>query len=177
MTLRDIDTLYMNQTKELIRAPNFKKVDKALNRSEFVDLLLRISIKKYYLKIFNGSIVQSRRAAVEIFMGNDFSPIIEAGKYEYDNYRRRRVYQVLIDNILFTNQTALIEIYDNYKSNESFLTLKGLVLLLNDKNIEINEEEILKCFVLSKMLLTVEVNIGPSKSFHYSFLNKILREL
>ena len=161
--MRDIDNLYIAQSKENIKMPNYKKVEKILNRCEFLDLLLRMSIKKYYQKSFDGrNKVQTKANAIEIFMENDLKPIIEAGKYEFDSYRKNRVYMKSIDNVLVTNENSLIELYNDYKSNESMLTLKGLVVLLNDKMIEIKGEEILKCFVLSKMLLVVEANVDQS---------------
>jgi len=158
LTQTDLDRLIIQQTRETPKAGDTSGKDRTLSRFEFVEILVRMALKKH----MKGA--SSYNAAIDKFFDNDFFPNVLSADYAYEGYRYEKVQVEAVDNVLKNNEKTLKAIFDKFKSpNRDYITRKEIHDLVDRAKLGIIEEEVIKCFALSKMPIIDELNPGNSK--------------
>ncbi len=154
-----MDRLIIQQTKETPKAGDSSGKDRTLCRFEFVEILVRMAIKKH----MGSKGITTYNGAIDKFFDNDFLPNVASADYAYEGYRYEKVQIDAVDNVLKNNEKILREIFNKFKSpNRDYITRKELQEFVIRSKLHIIEEEVVKCFILSKMPVIDELNPGNS---------------
>lgn len=156
MTTKDLDTIFIQESRETPRKAEINK-DRTLCRYEFIDIILRMAIKKY----MNKKEINTYNAAIDKFLENEFFPTVKSADYTYEGYRYEKIHTEMVDNVLKAHEGTLEDVMSKYsKDDGKSLSLDEVRDLLKKGNFEIIPEELLKCFSLSKMLVEEERQEG-----------------
>ena len=119
-----------------------------------------MAIKKYMSK--KG--IKSYNDAIDKFLENDFIPQTKNSEYEYEGYRYEKIHIEPIDICLRNNEHKYKELFENNKIKDTNeISYEAISKLLKDAKIDISEEELLKCFALSRMPIIDELKYDGSK--------------
>lgn len=137
-----------------------------LLRFEFIELVLRMGIKKYP----NES---QRIENLEKFLEKDIISNFEAADYDYEGYRYEKVQTQMINDLLQHWIEQIRKKFDEIKQiNAEVVTLKALTSYLKQMRVPLIDQDIIKCFALSKMLIVDELSEDISSKAFY-FLNSL----
>lgn len=168
LTQTNIDSLYVALSKESPKSNITQNKDRSLCRFEFIELILRLSIKKY----FGVKDITSYNGAVDKFLENDFYPNVKStADYTYEGFRYEKIQNEQVDQLLKTYEKNLKDIFEKYKqSGKDNLNLQDILKFIKYYNVNMDDEEVKQCFTLSKIMPVDELAIGTSKKFLIVFI-------
>lgn len=143
--------MVLAQLKESPKNAKTGLKEKNFFRFEFIELLLRMGLKKY-------SSGMSGIEAVERFLEVDIIPGLKSAEYAYEGFRYERIQTQAMNNFLNIWVDQIKAVFDSLKkSNTNFVTLQAVSKYLAAKQINLDSPDITKCFGLSKMLVIDEI--------------------
>lgn len=156
LTTKDLDQIFIQESRDTPRKLQTNK-ERTICRSEFIDIILRMAIKKYISK----KDTNTYNAAIDKFLENDFFPNVKSAEYSYEGYRYEKIHTEMVDNVLKAHDGLLEDVMKKFSKDEGkSIHLDEVRELLKKGKFEINPEELLKCFSLSKMLVIEERQEG-----------------
>jgi len=115
----------------------------------------------------NKNEITSYNTAIDKFLENDFFPYMKSADYSYEGFRYEKIQTETVDAALKSHEKLLTEIFKIYKENETeVIKYEDIQKIIEKGNFEIVNEELLKCFALSKMLVIDELDPKNSKFMH-----------
>jgi hypothetical protein len=162
LTIRDLDKIFTDETRDSPRKGKSYNKEKSICRYEFIDLLIRMAIKRYLNKKDTKSYTYND--AIDRFFEQDFLPNVKTADYSYEGYRYEKIHIDPMNAILRANEEILKGVFQKFKKySGNVLYLEDVKEIMEKGGFEIVNAELLKCFALSKMLVVDELNPGESK--------------
>ena len=151
MTQIDVDKILIQEAQNSKRHKEGKPIEGLFCRFEFMEILIRMALKKYFNMKTSGS-VATIAGAIEKFIEVDFIPNVESADYAYAGYRYEKVQIEPVETVLKANDTKLKTLFDTYKtSGRDYITVPETINMFKRVKFDISETEIVHCFALSKM--------------------------
>jgi len=144
--------MVLEQLKNSVKNAKTGFKEKSLLRFEFVELIIRMALKKY-------STEGQGKDKIEKFMENNILPIFQSAEYVYEGYRYEKIHTVTMNNLLQHWIEQIKRQFSELKPSETgYVTLKSVSGFLNSKKVHLIDADVLKCFALSKMLIIDELS-------------------
>ena len=123
-----------------------------LLRFEFIELLLRMGIKKYPAE---SQLIEN----LEKFLEKDIIANLGSAEYDYEGYRYEKIQTQIVNDLLQDWIEPIRKKFDDIKQvSTDTVSLQSIVSLLKGMKVQLIEADIIKCFAFSKMLVVDEVN-------------------
>ena len=152
-TMHEIDRAFVATNIELEKLDD--NPDRELCRYEFLELVCRIGIIKY----FDSKILGTYSAAVAKFLAEDVIPKAANSNELYDGYRFKNIYTVEMDELFKANLDGLDRFYRTYKTVIG-IHIDKLKEIVEQAAIKMDDDEFIVCFVHSKMTVVDEMSEG-----------------
>jgi len=164
LTIRDLDKIFIEESRDSPRKSKHSNKEKSICRYEFLEILIRMALKKYISKKDSKSLTFND--AIDRFLEQDFLPNVKSADYSYEGYRYEKIHIDPMNAVLKANEEILQGVFQKYKKNESdVIYLDDVKEIMEKGGFEVVNAELLKCFALSKMMIVDELNPGSSKFF------------
>jgi len=162
LTIRDLDKIFIDEARDSPRKVKNSNKEKSICRYEFIEILIRMAIKRYMNKKEKS---YTYTEAIDRFFEQDFLPNVKSADYSYEGYRYEKIHIDPMNAVLKANEEILRGLFQKYKKdNSNVLYLDDVKEIMQKGSFEVVPAELLKCFALSKMLVIDELNPGTSKS-------------
>lgn len=166
MTIRDLDKIFIDEARDSPRKVKISNKEKSICRYEFIEILIRMAIKRYMGKKDKS---YTFNEAIDRFIEQDFLPNVKSADYAYEGYRYEKIHIDPMNVVLKANEEILRGLYEKYKKdNRNALYLDDVKEIMEKCGFEVVPAELLKCFALSQMLVIDELNPGTSKNIKLS---------
>lgn len=156
--LKDLDHILINEIQTSPKAIASRSKEKTICRYEFIEVILRMAIRKY----MNKYEILSYNGAIDKFLENDFFPYVKSADYSYEGFRYEKIHTETVDAALKSHEKLLTEVFKIYKEAE-VIGYEVIQKIIKKGRFEVVNEELLKCFALSKMLIIDELDPNNSK--------------
>ena len=157
-TMHEIDRAFVATNIELEKLD--ENPDRELCRFEFLEIITRIGIIKY----FDSKICSTYSAAVYKVVTEDVLPRAPSAKEFYEDYRFANIYNIEIDELFKTNLSSLEKLYRNNKTVVG-VHIDKITEIVEKGEINLDENEIIYCFAHSKMTVVDEMQEGNNIHF------------
>lgn len=158
LTQTELDKLFIQECRDSPRVGDSPNKDRVLCRYEFIELVLRMAIKKY----MGQKGINTYTAAIDRFLDNDFFPNTRSTDYSYEGFRYQKIQTDSVDLTLKHHEDTWRTLFEKFKSSSrDTISLKEILDLLKTAEISVIDEELKQCFILSKVMPIDELNPGP----------------
>lgn len=163
LTTKDLDQIFIQESKDSPRKLENVVKDRSLCRYEFIDILMRMALKKYMSKKESNTYI----GAIDKFLEQDFFPNVKSADYSYEGYRYEKIHTEPVDQVLRAHEQLLKGMMNRFANGQEAIKLEEVENLLNKGNFGINHAELLKCFSLSKMMVVDEREPGNNSKMMF----------
>jgi len=161
--LATIDRAFVAANVELEKIPGNVNPDNALNRYEFVEIIVRLAKAKY---IDTGN-TKSYSEALKKLIQNHILKHDSSDPWQM--FREKKLWTVPVNDLMEPNVPALKKLYESYfEPRKKSMSIDDTIsLFMKDTGLLAQEKDVVYCFGMSKMTCVIETKESDKK---YQFL-------